>query len=313
MEYKVVRWGESLFRTSDAKGDPITLKDGIRYIRICTDSKLSAHLRRGYNTDFSIMLPWYETNMKNGDQAIVMVPMENILMICGKERDGHYKVFNYMFKEGSVAKFRYENITANQVAIDFLVKHFNLFVNDGPDPVTAPILTAPKPPPPKAGAPKPPPKPVIEEDEDEVEILIEEKDVDPLVINLSGIKYFFIAVLLIALCLMPVHHVAFKINITYEGCGLALALLVFQIIQINIFKDDKNWADMKHNQMMAGVFIYLVLLFCIRLALEMADYNTNPWFGIQFIAVHSVFEYVGLVQGHLGLINEVTWNRIVRV
>lgn len=312
MSYKIERWGESLFRTYDANGDVITLTGGIKYIRICTDSKLSAHLSKGYNTDFSIMLPWYETNMKSVEQCVVLVLLGKNLMICGKERDGHYKVLNYMYKEGSVAKFKDTNITANQDAIDFLVKHFNMFVNGGQDPVTAPNIPVSKPPP-KPTVPKPKPNPVIEEDEDEVEILIEEKDVDPLVINLSGIKYFFIAVLLIALCLMPMHHVAFKVNITYEGCGLALALLVFQIIQINIFKDDKNWADMKHNQMMAGVFIYLVLLFCIRLALEMAGYTTNPWFGIQFIAVHSVFEYVGLVQGPLGLINEVTWNRIVRV
>lgn len=312
MAYKVVRWGESLFRTFNEKGDPMTMTEKIRFIRICTDSRLSAFLQRGFNSDLSIMMPWYETNMKNEEQSVVLVLLGKNLMICGKERDGHYKVLNYMYKEGLEAKFKYPIPKANQDAIDFLVKHFNLFANDGPDPVTAPILTAPNPPP-KPSALNPPPKPVITEDEDEVEIIIEEKNVDPLVINLSGIKYFFVAVLLIALCLMPMHHVAFKVNITYEGCGLALALLVFQIIQINIFKDDKNWADMKPSHIMAGVFIYLVLLFCIRLALEMSGYTTNPWFGIQFIAVHSVFEYVGLVQGPLGLINEVTWNRIVRV
>ena len=118
---------------------------------------------------------------------------------------------------------------------------------------------------------------------------------------------------MVALSLTPTQHWSFSIDITREGCGLAVALLAYQTIQINILKDKNKWASAKPSRHMAGLFFYLFVLFFVRLGLELAGFKTNVWIGVQFIIVHHVVEYVGLVQGITGLMQEVTWKRTVKM
>ena len=301
MDFKIVREGESLFKTLSASGNVAMLSNSIRIVRLCTDSTLTVFHPTAYNSDGSIMLHWRELNAMVNERKVVLIRLRNDLLICLKIQEMQLEVINYVFNGQDGPTLHNGNLKSKHELVSYIIALFNAIVNNVYEPKAT--MTPPRPNPPPSTSPQ-------HDSDDEKEFYIEETR-DPFTFDLSGLKYAFIIGVFVAVCSTPMQHVSFDIEITYEGCGLMLALAMYHALHINIVKDDQSWADMKPSRMAAGVFIYLVFLFFIRLALEMAGYNTNVWFGIQFIVVQSVIEYVGLIQGGLGFVREVTSNHIV--
>ena len=90
------RGGQDLFKTLNRDGVSVAVPSQMATITRFTDSKLTVHLPRGYNTDNSILLDWCELNCVLNQKTVTLILWLDVIMICLKNGNGTYQVIDHM-------------------------------------------------------------------------------------------------------------------------------------------------------------------------------------------------------------------------